>query len=129
MLYDIMRTGIRAKRKVATQPLNGHAARKPAVRRTGVPSNGEKNIFDIIGEIAAKIPESELQALANDPIVRAHLEDRKTATSKKITAVALRKLPANDRAMVLRASAKAMIHDYKPGGDLLIEGVEDIIEY
>jgi hypothetical protein len=61
-----MRTGKRAKRKVATQPLNGHTARKPAARRTAVRQNGEKNIFAIIGEIGGRIPEEELLTIPKD---------------------------------------------------------------
>jgi hypothetical protein len=45
------------------------------------------------------------------------------------TAAELRKMPAVQRARILREQAKLAVPDYLPGGDLYIEGAEDIIEY
>lgn len=55
----------RGRHNSIERPGNGHGDGKPRTRRTSRAAN-EKNVFEIIGELANKIPARDLQALPKD---------------------------------------------------------------
>ena len=53
----------------------------------------------------------------------------KTPETSHMTARELRKLPKNERSRLVRAMVKQAAPYYEPGGALLVEGNEDVIDY